>query len=143
MALRSTRRRRHPEMTGLPMAPMIDIVFQLVAFFILALSTEATRLNPDLKPPLWGAEGREPTPGEIVLEIDREGRLLTEQGALGAEAAEFTAALDKLLTAAGQKTLVVLRADEATRYGLVGKILERVRSRGVAQVGLRLRRPES
>jgi len=141
MALRRVRRR--PGLAaGLPMAPMIDIVFQLVAFFILALSTEPTRLNPDVKPPLWGSAGREPVPSEVVLEVDAQGRLLTEAGPIATQDAGFEAALDRVLTPAGERTLVVLRADEATRYATIGRLLERIRSKGVAQVGLRLRRPE-
>jgi biopolymer transport protein ExbD len=121
---------------------MIDIVFQLLAFFILALSTDPTRLNPNLRPPEWKDVGSEPSPGEIVLELDPEGRLLTEKGPLLPTVPDFAPALEQLLKPAGEKTLVVLRADEATRYGAIGTLLEAVRGRGFAQVGLRLRRPE-
>jgi biopolymer transport protein ExbD len=124
------------------MAPMIDVVFQLVAFFILALSVEPTRFNPDVTPPLWAAAGREPAPNELVLEIDKQGRIVTDAGPVGPENPNFGQTLDRLLAPVGDRTLVVLRADEATRYAAIAQLLDLVRAKGVAQVGLRLRRPQ-
>ena len=126
--------------TTLPMAPMIDIVFQLIAFFILALSTDDNKVNPSLIPPDWkNAVKNQPSVKEVIIEVDSNGDLVTNDGVFGPKSKEFEVNLSKLITKSPGNSNVVIRADRNSRYETTAKILEFCRESKNIQVGLRLR----
>lgn len=128
---------------SLPMAPMIDIVFQLIAFFILALSTDDNKVNPSLIPPDWkNAVKNQASVKELIIEVDGNGNLITNDGVYGPKSKDFELSLSKIITKNPANSYVVIRADKNSRYETTAKILEYCKSNKNIEVGLRLRIPE-
>lgn len=128
---------------SLPMAPMIDIVFQLIAFFILALSTDDNKVNPSLIPPDWkNAVKNQASVKELIIEVDGNGNLITNDGVYGPKSKDFELSLSKIITKNPPNSYVVIRADKNSRYETTAKILEYCKSNKNIEVGLRLRIPE-
>lgn len=128
---------------SLPMAPMIDIVFQLIAFFILALSTDDNKVNPSLIPPDWkNAVKNQASVKELIIEVDGNGNLITNDGVYGPKSKDFELSLSKIITKNPANSYVVIRADKNSRYETTAKILDYCKSNKNIEVGLRLRIPE-
>lgn len=126
---------------SLPMAPMIDIVFQLISFFLFALNFQVS--NPLVEPPLWKKAAPASTPEkEFQVEIDREGRLVDEQGHSYPLDERISEHLQQIFQARPPEALVVLRADRRTPYAHIGQVLRWCQQQQISQVSLRLRKPE-
>jgi len=130
--------RRKLEDCELDMTPMIDIVFQLIIFFIVTISIVDNR-NPDIlleraphgeiiEPPDQGEASEALT---LIIEIDRRGRIsinnqsLTDaqlRGVLHRRRAKFT------------KFPVMIRADYRTPHRYVRNVMDICASMGIARV---------
>ena len=64
---------------AIDMTPMIDVVFQLITFFMLTLKTVITEGDFDIRMPLGASAGAAPEDAPVVLRLamkaDEEGRL--------------------------------------------------------------------
>jgi len=67
------------ERTGIQLAPMIDIVFLLLIFFIVLWNTARFETEIDISVPA-ASSGQEPqrTIGEIVVNVHQDGRVVVE-----------------------------------------------------------------
>jgi biopolymer transport protein ExbD len=95
---------------SIDMAPMIDIVFQLLIFFMLSSSF----LTPSIKMNLPQADSKQaPENQQIIVSIDQAGRFFVNQ----TETAEASlrSALEPLL-AASEKKSVFVRGDAEMPY---------------------------
>ena len=104
--------------------PMIDVVFAVLAFFILS-SLYLTRSEglPVTLPGAQSATGQ--SQQSIVLTIDNQGSLFVgERSVADEQLLEAVQALQ--FTATGQ--LVIIRADEAVSHGRVVEIMDRLRT---------------
>jgi biopolymer transport protein ExbD len=140
---RRKRRARLGEsaLPSLPMAPMIDIVFQLISFFLFALNFQAN--NPLVDPPIWKKDAQRITPDrEFQVEIDREGRLVDEQGRTQPLDEQAGERLQRLFQSRPADALVVIRADRRTPYVHIGRVLRWCQEQQIQQISLRLRKPE-
>jgi len=68
------RKRSRSEGCEVNMTPMIDVVFQLIIFFIVSMKIEQ-ELNPDieLEPAPYGPVIADEDPRTLVVEVDRRG----------------------------------------------------------------------
>ncbi len=135
------RRRIPDEHGGLIMTPMIDIVFQLIAFFIFSMSFSPQHISRPVKPPdatqLGEAIDNQPA---VLIELDREGTLLGgPEGAVKIDDPSFPSGLETLLAAAKPDQLVVIRADREAAYSAVDRVLDACRARKLSKVVLRLK----
>lgn len=135
------RRRTRSATPGLLMTPMIDIVFQLIAFFILASNYSADTVSLPVSPPETAVPGEELADAEAVLvEIDRQGRLLCrDQPALATSDPQFAHRLETMLDTGPAEAAVVIRADRDAAYSAVDRVLAVCRQRKVPSVVLRLK----
>lgn len=121
------RRRMDP---AIDMTPMIDCVFQLLVFFLLASSFRSPSLS--LKLPL-GEASEKPPLAPITVELDANGdvRLDSEPASLDSlpgDVRNAAAALDE--------PRVLLRAHAKLEYEDVLQVLMAIRKGGVDQVQL-------
>lgn len=121
---------------SLPMAPLIDIVFNLLVFFLLATTIvdEESALNIVLPA---GRHGEAPgwEAGDIVLSVDRDGIVVYEGRAVGMED------LREILAEAGARKpppRVVLRGDRDAPYGHIAGVLDMCRGAGLTRVSASL-----
>ena len=139
------RRRIGKRAGGLIMTPMINIVFQLIAFFIFATSYSADEVNSDVRPPETGVSGAKLEQGTVLLEIDRQGRLLGlfGKGPVPVSDPKSQQLLESLFRDAGPDPVVVIRADRDVPYAVVDQVLEFCRGRKLRSVILRLQMQQS
>ncbi len=132
--MRRTRRNRTPMQTGplLDLAPMVDVIFTLVIFFMV--STTFISLESGLPIDLPQAQGTEAQATDLpTVTITGEGRIYLA----GAEVTEasLVAALRPLLSGRETKT-VVMRADQSIEYGLPVRVMDLLKRAGAERVAI-------
>jgi biopolymer transport protein ExbD len=121
MNFRSTKKRR-PH-TILDMTPLVDVIFQLLLFFLLTSTytqpqPSAASIPIDL--PDSSLKASQQIPSEVIISINAEGKIywLEQQVSLDELSARLEAQASQ-----DPKTLVLLRGDQKTSYGLIGQIM--------------------
>ncbi len=140
-------RRNNSLSWALPMAPMIDIVFQLITFFIFALNSERIALSEEILPPVLadGLEESSHGPKDRILEVNKDGALrfdgkpLTEPTSSEETTKKILASVFKAIQKEGH---LVIRADQETPFELIKPALEEANKTGFNYVSLRVRRSE-
>jgi biopolymer transport protein ExbD len=115
---------------GLDLAPLIDVVFQLLIFFMLTSSFS----NPALKlnlPQALPQDKKEPE--RIVVSVDREGKVFL--GSKELSLSELKPSLQSKLATHSDKS-VHLRGDEAMPYRLFVQVLDLSRQAGARQINI-------
>ena len=113
---------------GIEMAPMIDVVFLLLIFFMLSSSF----LNPALKltlPQAASEDRREPEP--LTVSIDQAGNIFlnTQKVPMGELKAELAAHLS-----GKDPKAVRIRGDAEMPYKLFVEVMDRARQAGAEQI---------
>jgi biopolymer transport protein ExbD len=121
--------------TGINMTPMIDVIFQLIIFFLV--SSHLARQEAQLELPLPIAEsGRAPVESEssrhIVLNVLEEGTILLAGRTV--PLAELEARLRRLQEDRGGATEVKIRAHRGVTYRHVEPIMLACHRSGMRQV---------
>lgn len=123
------RRPKRPS-HSIDMAPLIDVVFLLLVFFMLTSSFTPPALSLVLPKSAVTNEPPRPAP---VISIDATGRIALDGEALSVE--QFEAALKARLSEAGEKS-VNFRGDRGVDYGVILDIMNRARASGASQINL-------
>ena len=121
---RRARSSLNPELT-----PLIDVVFQLLVFFLLTTSFSLPAVPLALPAARTGQEKQEQ--GTIVISITREGNIFLGDSLL--PEAKIEAVVTQRVRLAPFRPVVV-RGDIESRYGLFVKVLDACRRAGAARV---------
>jgi biopolymer transport protein ExbD len=122
--------RRKPQSAGLDITPLIDIVFQLLLFFILT----SAMLQPSLPLDLPGSpQKKEGTEADMVISIDAEGRIFLNDASASMETVERAIAV---LIRDKPDAAVILRGDRLVQYGSFFEVLDAIRGAGVKTLSL-------
>lgn len=135
------RARLRPEPLGFQLAPMIDIVFLLLCFFMTSqLFAQWETDVPLTLPTARTGEASRRLPGEITLNIMPDGRVIVN--AKPYTDAELSAMLTRLVKLyPGQP--VVLRADRATPYEQIIRVLDLCRQSDIWNISFATLPPSS
>ncbi|MEX0586025.1 MAG: biopolymer transporter ExbD [Pirellulales bacterium] len=128
---------------GINMTPMIDVVFQLLIFFLVAshLSQQETQLELALPQAAHSEkEADEPEP-RVVINVPREGELLL--GAQKVDLPELAARLAAEKNKLGGNVEIRIRADRATPYRAIEPILRTCAEAGLWKVTFAVTRSDS
>ncbi len=130
-------RRKFEPQASINLVPMVDVVFQLVLFFLVS-TTLALVPGIRLKLPASGTTERVPV-RQLVVTIASPTELW-----LNNDPVASPADLDKRIAAmseADRKVLesVIIEADQQVPYGLMVEVLDALRRNGLKDVGLRTR----
>ena len=126
------------------LTPILDMVFQLITFFMLVINFKSASLDLTLKLPVVGSAKPVDTKGAkqlLMLNINAEGRLIVYNRPVTDAAAYIAREADSSLRAARRKrpqlqpgdelpTTVVLRADKSTPFGKVDAIIRACQDHG-------------
>ena len=128
-------KRQSAEEVSVNLTPLIDVVFLLLIFFMVATTFADPEEQIDLELPV-AESGESPiaTPDELVIDVTEDGRTFVA----GAELA--AGELDELLertARAEPDTPVTVRGDRNLDYGRVVEVLDRCRVAGLQNAGLR------
>lgn len=113
---------------SLGLAPLLDVVFLLLIFFLVTASFTTQRIPLDL-PEATGAIREEPDSLEII--VDADGVMYFENQPVDLGMIESI-----LADRASSTTLVVIHADEEARHGDVIRILDQVRRSEAGSVAI-------
>lgn len=132
------------------LTPMLDMVFQLVTFFMLVINFQSAALDMSLKLPVVGSARPVETQSEdlMVLNIDMKGQVKMFGKVMDPESylpKEAKFARDRIRMETGKKvepgaelpTLIVVRADQKTPFDLLNKILTECQKNGFRKFALR------
>jgi biopolymer transport protein ExbD len=129
------------ERPGLQLAPMIDVVFLLLIFFLVTWAYARFETELDVRVPV-AKEGADPdrSVGEIIVNVRRDGALMVEARELSQQ--ELLGMMSR--TAAIHKDVaVILRGDRETAYEKIVGVLDLCREAGIWNVAFATDRPEN
>lgn len=119
--------------SGISLAPMIDVVFLLLIFFMVSTTFV---IRPGLKLNLPESESKVEVPAQRwVISLTPEGALYLNNNKMAPE--EVFKKLES------NRKPVTVRAGKDTPHGRVVNVLDGVRSAGIQQVSLTTKAPES
>ena len=132
-------RRLRPNV-NVDLTPLIDVVFQLVIFFMI---TSVFKTTPGIPVDLPGSSTAEPTSvAELRVVIRSESEIWV--GPDRTDAAGLSALVGKALeNARGDATVATIEGDSSVSYALMVAALDALRANGVDSVGLVARREAS
>lgn len=119
------RQRTPPELPQFQVTPMIDVVFLLLCFFITTAVFSQWENEVDIVlPTAKSANVPDRLPGEVIVNITRDGQITVNQTTL--TAADLQGRLARLASLfPGQP--IVIRADRATAYEHVMAVVDACR----------------
>ncbi len=127
------RGKNKPESVGFQIAPMIDVVFLLLFFFMTSQLFSQWEAEIDLKlPSAETAEQRPRAHGEIILNVLSDGQITVHGQTLTTE--QVRDLLERLVAQyPGQPVLI--RADEAVAYRHIVRVMDLCRMTDVWNLG--------
>ena len=135
------RKQAVPEPAGFQIAPMVDIVFLLLIFFLVTWNFARYETELDVKVPT-AKEGKESrrAVGEVIINVKSDGSIVMNRRTLTAE--ELGATLRKISELYPDQA-VVLRGDENTDYRHIVNVLDVCRGANIWNVAFATGRPGS
>ncbi len=133
------------------LTPMLDMVFQLVTFFMLVINFKSASLDLNMKLPIVGSARPVDTKGQedlLILNINKQGQF-TVYGAVRTDIESYLAgeAQTSLLRAKltnpklepgdDLPTTVVIRADVGTRFSLLNRVIKACQDHGFRKFALK------
>jgi biopolymer transport protein ExbD len=140
------------------LTPMLDMVFQLITFFMLVMTFKSAEIDFNLNLPVVGSArpvSSEGQTGLLVLNIDRAGNLRTTQPIQDIDAFVHIQSRATLLAnhmtpsdlEGGRElpTTVVIRADRATPFVKLNRVIKACQENGFRKFALKAleKEPES
>lgn len=136
------------------LTPLLDVVFQLITFFMLLINFSQDNYDQRVRLPVAGSarpvDQVDPNEMRLVLNIDRDGKLLFNREALDTETAikeiERLARIEKLSAEVagikikpedGLPTVVVIRADKATPFSQFFRLVTACQANGFRKFALK------
>ena len=129
------------ERTGIQLAPMIDVVFLLLIFFIVLWNYARFETEIDISVPAASAgENPERTIGEIVVNVNKEGAITIE----GIERSEEeTLEMFRNIVAAYPDQALVLRGDKEASFDHIVKVLNLCKEANIWNISFATSQPEN
>ena len=133
------------------LTPMLDMVFQLITFFMLVINFKSASMDLNMKLPVVGSARPVETKGLedlLILNINQDGQF-TVYGQVRSDienylTAEAQASLLKgkaanpnLKVGDDLPTTIVIRADVGTRFSLLNRVIKACQDRGFRKFALK------
>ncbi len=132
------------------LTPILDMVFQLITFFMLVINFKSAALDLSLKLPVVGSARPVDTKGVeslLILNVDKEGNLnvygrtMPVKEYIGREATAALMAAHRtkpgLVYGEELPTTVVIRADRATPFKLLNRVIMECQQNGFRKFALK------
>lgn len=127
--------------TELELAPMIDVVFQLLIFFIVTWQFARFERDMDISvPAAEQAENKDRQAGEIIINVRKDGSIIlnglvvTEEELLGKL---------KLISDAYPDQAAILRGSSEANFQAIINVLDVIKEAGIWNVAFATTKPES
>ncbi len=118
------RARGGGDSSGINMTPMIDIVFQMIIFFVLTVQMERQALDEEIRLAMspHGPAVEERDPREITVDVNRRGNISI--GRVAFSEGMLYNVMRKAVAEYGQTTPVVIRGDMDTRHDDIRRVMD-------------------
>ena len=135
------RKQAVPEAPGFQIAPMVDIVFLLLIFFLVTWNFARYETELDVKVPT-AKEGKESrrSVGEVIINVKNDGSIVINRKTVSAE--ELGGTLRKISDLYPDQA-VVLRGDQSADYRHIVAVLDICRAANIWNVAFATGRPDS
>ena len=123
--------------SGLELAPLVDIIFLLLLFFVISSSfiqRPGIRVNLPVSPSIWGEEKE-----RIFVSLTYDNILFVNEKRAGWE--EFPGILHEAVLKL-QNPLLIINADEKSMHGEVVKIMDIAKETGIKNIAIATQPPE-
>lgn len=120
-------RRRKQFQGSVDLTPMIDVVFNLLIFFMLTAVAVPKGVNLDLPGARTATVQKD---SEATISLDKDNRIYFNQREVG------LSGLKSALQGLAAETKIVVRGDRAISYGLFVKVMDLIRENGAHAVVL-------
>lgn len=138
MSFRKIGRRRSFQEEMLNLTPIIDIVFNLLLFFMVTTSFSEIKSGINIKLPNSNVvEVTEKK--EVVISIDEQKNIYLNSSKV--DISELQTKTSELINSSGVKT-VVIRADRANEYGYIVKVMTIAKNAGAEQLDIATEKEE-
>ena len=127
-------RHTHVEGMELNLTPMIDIVFQLVIFFIINVSMRENSVDESIRMALapHGTALEKKDPREIPIDVDAKGRIKIARAQVSEKV--LVNVLKRSMSLYGQTTPVIIRGDGRTRHEDIKRVMDACKKAGLWKV---------
>jgi len=110
--------------------PLVDVMLVLLIIFLIAIPVVTTSIRLSL--PRENVQQRESRPENIIISVDRAGRIYWYDTPVGAT--DDLVARLRQVAAASPQPEVQIRGDAAARYDSVGQVMAACQRAGIARV---------
>ncbi|NLB65635.1 MAG: biopolymer transporter ExbD [Lentisphaerae bacterium] len=126
-------KKKYPD-AEMDMTPMIDVVFQLIIFFITTADMDSKALETKVRMAMspHGPVEEVKDPRTVVVDVDVDGKISIMQTPLSE--GQLLAILKKAVQASGQGTPVVIRADEMVYHEHVKRVMDLIGRAGLWKI---------
>jgi biopolymer transport protein TolR len=135
MNFRRGRQKRPP--TVLDMTPLVDVVFQLLIFFLLTSTyvqvERASSTSVPVELPESSLSANDQLPEEIIVSVNQNGEVFYGDDAVTLE--ELAIRLVRTANS-NPKSIVLVRGDQRVPYGRIGQVMSIVRASGLRMSAL-------
>lgn len=106
------------------MTPMIDIVFQMIIFFVCTVQLEKDSVNEKIRLEMapHGPAVQQKDPTTVIVDLDNQGRISIAK--MGMSEATFRAVLKKTVGQYGHTVPVVIRGDIGTQHKDIKRVMD-------------------
>jgi biopolymer transport protein ExbD len=134
------RKQSVPEAAGFQIAPMVDIVFLLLIFFLVTWNFARYETELDVKVPT-AKEGKDSrrAAGEVIINVKNDGSIVMNRRRLSPEDLDSTL---RKISELYPDQAVILRGDENTDYRHIVGVLDICRGANIWNVAFATGRPE-
>jgi biopolymer transport protein ExbD len=128
------RGRNRGDDPGINMTPMIDVVFQLIIFFVITADMQDERLDQILTMAMApnSAAQQVKDPREINIDVDKQGRIMINRKRLSQ--ASLKGVLTKSVNQFGQTTPVTIRGDGQTKHDAIRQAMDACSQAGLYRI---------
>ena len=123
---------KEPESAAFPLAPMIDVVFLLLIFFIATMqfSQSERELNVSVPVAEEGADARQ-TVGEIIVNVKEDGEVVVDNAVM--TQAQLFEKL-KRIAAVHQNQAIRIRGDGQVEYQKIVEVIDVCQKAGIPNI---------
>jgi biopolymer transport protein ExbD len=137
--MHSTSSRGGRKKARIEIIPLIDIMFFLLACFMLVSLSMVTSKSVKVSLPTAQTGDVENKPNTLSISVDATGGIFLDKRPIGKNELQSELARDY---SQNKKTRVVISGDLDARHGVVIAVLDRVRSAGIENVAFQIQDPE-
>jgi biopolymer transport protein ExbD len=138
MSRLSQWRQRRSKTVEINMAPLIDMVFILLIFFLVTTSfVKEAGVEVD-RPTAASAEAKEKT--SLIISVTRDGVIYTEGHSI--DIRSIRARMERFLAESPEGAVVIV-ADKESQTGVVIQVLDQCRLAGVTNISIAAQKPEA